>query len=60
MGEIGMFDAGFKLVGVVEAGIERCVIRLALNCTFGKTPDSKKLVSHYLSNFSKPVLSLSK
>ncbi len=36
--EIGVFDAGFKLVAAAAAGIERCVIRLALNCTFGKTP----------------------
>ena len=36
--EIGVLDAGFKLAEAVEAGIERCVIRLALNCTFGKTP----------------------
>lgn len=36
--EIGVFDAGFKLVEAAEAGIERCVIRLAGNCTFGKTP----------------------
>jgi len=35
--EMGVFDAGFKLVEAVEAGIEQCVIRLALNCTFGKT-----------------------
>gem|GEM_PF-2989730 len=31
--EIGVFDAGFKLVEAAEAGIEQCVIRLALNCT---------------------------
>ena len=36
--EISVFDAGFKIVEAAEAGIERCVIRLALNCTFGKTP----------------------
>ncbi len=36
--ELGVFDAGFKLVEAAEAGIEQCVIRLALNCTFGKTP----------------------
>jgi hypothetical protein len=36
--EISVFDAGFKLVEAAEAGIERCVIRLATNCTFGKTP----------------------
>jgi hypothetical protein len=36
--EISVFDAGFKLVEAVQAGIKRCVIRLATNCTFGKTP----------------------
>ena len=36
--EISVFDAGFKLVEAIQAGIKRCVIRLALNCTFGKTP----------------------
>ena len=35
--EIGVFDAGFKLVEAAQAGIQQCVIRLALNCTFGKT-----------------------
>ncbi len=36
--EVGALDAGFKLVEAAEAGLEQCVIRLALNCTFGKTP----------------------
>jgi hypothetical protein len=36
--EISVFDAGFNLAEAVQAGIKRCVIRLALNCTFGKTP----------------------
>ncbi|MCP4935951.1 MAG: hypothetical protein GY927_17510, partial [bacterium] len=36
--EIGVFDAGFGLGEVVSAGIEQCVVRLALNCTFGETP----------------------
>ncbi len=36
--EISVFDAGFRLVEAAEAGLERCVLRLALNCTFGKTP----------------------
>ena len=36
--EVSVFDAGFKLVEAAEAGIKRCVIRLAQNCTFGKTP----------------------
>ena len=35
--EIRVFDAGFKLAEAIQAGIKRCVIRLALNCTFGKT-----------------------
>lgn len=35
--EIAVFDAGFKLVEATEAGIERCLLRLAKNCTFGKT-----------------------
>ena len=35
--EIAVFDAGFKLVGATSANIEQCVIRLAKNCTFGKT-----------------------
>ncbi len=34
--EIGVFDAGFKLMEAAEAGIEQCAIRLATNCTFGK------------------------
>ena len=36
--EIGVFDADFKLIEAAATGIERCVSRLALNCTFGKTP----------------------
>lgn len=36
--EIAVFDAGFKLVAATEADTERCLIRLAKNCTFGKTP----------------------
>ena len=35
--EIAVFDAGFKLVEATEVDIERCLIRLAKNCTFGKT-----------------------
>jgi len=35
--EIAAFDAGFGLVGAIAAGIERSVIRLAKNRTFGKT-----------------------
>jgi len=36
--EISVFDAGFKLQEAAQAGIKRCVVRLATNCTFGKTP----------------------
>lgn len=36
--EIAVFDAGFGLAGAVEADVSRCLIRLAKNCTFGKTP----------------------
>ncbi len=36
--EISVWDAGFKLWEAAEAGIEQGVIRLALNCTFGKMP----------------------
>ena len=35
--EIAVFDAGFKLVEAMAANIEQCVIRLAKNCTLGKT-----------------------
>lgn len=35
--ELAVLDAGFNLVDATQAGIERCLIRLAKNCTFGKT-----------------------
>jgi hypothetical protein len=35
--ELAVFDAGFKLAEAVQANIRRCLIRLAKNCTFGKT-----------------------
>jgi hypothetical protein len=35
--EMAVFDAGFKLVAALEAGSQRCLIRLAKNSTFGKT-----------------------
>ncbi len=35
--ELAVFDAGFKLAEAAEANIERCLIRLAKNCTFGRT-----------------------
>jgi len=34
--EVAVFDAGFKLAEATEANIQRCLIRLAKNCTFGK------------------------
>ena len=36
-GEIAVLDAGFRLVLAVEAGVSRCLIRLAKNITFGAT-----------------------
>jgi hypothetical protein len=36
--DLGLFDAGFSLVDASVHGIENCVVRLAKNCTFGKTP----------------------
>lgn len=35
--DLALFDAGFSLVDAVRHGIENCVVRLAKNCTFGKT-----------------------
>jgi hypothetical protein len=35
--ELAVFDAGFGLAEAAEANIERCILRLAKNCTFGKT-----------------------
>ena len=35
--EIAVFDAGFALVGAAQADIQHSLIRLAKNCTFGKT-----------------------
>jgi len=35
--ELAVLDAGFNLVGSAQAGIERCLVRLAKNSTFGKT-----------------------
>ncbi len=35
--ELAVFDAGFGLTEAAEADIERCLIRLAKNCTFGRT-----------------------
>ena len=35
--ELAVFDAGFKLQEALDTNIERCLIRLAKNCTFGRT-----------------------
>lgn len=35
--DLALFDAGFSLVDASIHGIENCVVRLAKNCTFGKT-----------------------
>ena len=36
--DLALFDAGFSLVDASVQGIDNCVVRLAKNCTFGKTP----------------------
>jgi hypothetical protein len=36
--DLALFDAGFSLVDATVQGIKNCVVRLAKNCTFGKTP----------------------
>ena len=35
--DLALFDAGFSLVDAITHGINNCVVRLAKNCTFGKT-----------------------
>ena len=35
---LALFDAGFSLIDAVIHGITNCVLRLAKNSTFGKTP----------------------
>lgn len=35
--ELAVFDAGFSLAEATEGNIQQCLIRLAKNCTFGKT-----------------------
>lgn len=35
--DLALFDAGFSLVDACISGINNCVVRLAKNCTFGKT-----------------------
>lgn len=35
--DLALFDAGFSLVDAVKHGVHNCVVRLAKNCTFGKT-----------------------
>ena len=36
--DLAIFDAGFSLIEAVVQDVEQCVVRLATNCTFGKTP----------------------
>jgi len=36
--DLAIFDAGFSLVDACVHGVNNCVVRLAKNCTFGKTP----------------------
>lgn len=36
--DLALFDAGFSLVDAVRHGVYQCLVRLAKNCTFGKTP----------------------
>ena len=36
--DLAVFDAGFSIVDAMIHGIVQCVVRLATNCTFGKTP----------------------
>ena len=36
--ELAVFDAGFSLVEALEANISQCLMRLAKNSTFGRTP----------------------
>ena len=36
--DLALLDAGFSLVDACVSGINNCVVRLAKNCTFGKTP----------------------
>jgi hypothetical protein len=35
--DLAIFDAGFSLVDACVYGVHNCVVRLAKNCTFGKT-----------------------
>lgn len=35
--DLALFDAGFSLVDAVRHGVTNCVVRLARNCTFGRT-----------------------
>jgi len=35
---IALFDAGVSLIDALIHGIDNCILRLAKNCTFGKTP----------------------
>lgn len=61
--EIAVLDAGFNLVKAVEANLSQCLIRLAKNCTFGKTPgkipeqtaDKGRLPTQYKAEVVRPL-----
>lgn len=36
--DLAIFDAGFSLVDAYVHGVNNCVVHLAKNCSFGKTP----------------------
>lgn len=62
--EIAVLDAGFNLVEAVEANLSECLIRLAKNCTFGKTPgkipertaDKGRLPTQYKAEVVRPLI----
>jgi hypothetical protein len=61
--DLALFDAGFSLVDASVHGINNCVVRLAKNCTFGKTPgkipprtsDKGRKPSRYQAEIVRPV-----
>lgn len=61
--ELAVFDAGFKLAEATQANIQRCVIRLAKNCTFGKTAgqipertsDKGRIPTQYKAEIVRPL-----
>ena len=61
--EIAVLDAGFRLVQTMEAGISRCLIRLAKNITFGatagkipeRTSNKGKTPSQYKAEIVRPL-----